>query len=50
MRFEVLVVETMRMGLGHHHHQMVVAAYSFQSRGTGIEVQGGALAPPWDLV
>jgi len=34
------------MGLGHHHHQMLAATDSFETRGAGSKVQGDALAPP----
>ena len=36
-------------GLGHHHHQMLAATDSFETRGAGSKVQGGAPAPPWDF-
>jgi len=49
VRFEVFKVETVRMGLGHHHHQMLAATDCFETRGAVSKVQGGALAPPWDF-
>jgi len=44
VRFEVMV-ETVRMGLGHHHHQILAATDSFETRGTSSKVEGGTLAP-----
>jgi hypothetical protein len=34
------------MGLGHHHHQMLAATDSFETRDAGSKVQGDSLAPP----
>jgi len=38
VRFEVLVVETVRMGLGHCHHQMLAATDFFETRAAGSKV------------